>query len=165
MFVVKKGPFSQLHLNQSSNVNKPPTRKPHFQQKFLRLERGFPYGHNMRNQSGRELLKIGSGECVAVESGSVLKQHEGYFGTDLQILNRGSTTRRTPELAPPLQTSAVPLGPTSDLTWIRLTNTSYLQWNRVSNLKPSGFEAETLPKGHHGLRGSLKRGDSSLSRG
>ncbi|GBL78861.1 hypothetical protein AVEN_48849-1 [Araneus ventricosus] len=36
----------------------------------------------------------------------VLKQHEGYFGTDLVILNRGQMTRTTPELAPPLQTSA-----------------------------------------------------------
>ncbi|GBM29908.1 hypothetical protein AVEN_246467-1 [Araneus ventricosus] len=30
-----------------------------------------------------------------------LKQHEGYLGTDLVILNRGQMTRTTPELAPP----------------------------------------------------------------
>ncbi|GBN61250.1 hypothetical protein AVEN_128969-1 [Araneus ventricosus] len=29
-----------------------------------------------------------------------LKQHEGYFGTDLVILNHGQMTRTTPELAP-----------------------------------------------------------------
>ncbi|GBO18083.1 hypothetical protein AVEN_231760-1, partial [Araneus ventricosus] len=26
-----------------------------------------------------------------------------------------------------------------------------LQWNRVSNLEPSGLKAETLPLGHRGL--------------
>ncbi|GBM80213.1 hypothetical protein AVEN_203725-1 [Araneus ventricosus] len=36
---------------------------------------------------------------------SVLKQHDGYFRTDLAILNHGQMTRTTPELAPPLQTS------------------------------------------------------------
>ncbi|GBM23278.1 hypothetical protein AVEN_214546-1 [Araneus ventricosus] len=30
---------------------------------------------------------------------SVLKQHEGYFGTDLVILNIGQMTRMTPKLA------------------------------------------------------------------
>ncbi|GBO37013.1 hypothetical protein AVEN_240801-1 [Araneus ventricosus] len=30
-----------------------------------------------------------------------LKQHEGYFGTDLVILNLGQMTRTTPGLAPP----------------------------------------------------------------
>ncbi|GBN57575.1 hypothetical protein AVEN_17322-1, partial [Araneus ventricosus] len=29
------------------------------------------------------------------------KQHEGYLGTDLVILNQGQMTRTTPELAPP----------------------------------------------------------------
>ncbi|GBL87125.1 hypothetical protein AVEN_218808-1 [Araneus ventricosus] len=36
-----------------------------------------------------------------------VQQHEGYFGTDFLILKRGGQmTRTTPELAPPLQTSA-----------------------------------------------------------
>ncbi|GBL97278.1 hypothetical protein AVEN_274625-1, partial [Araneus ventricosus] len=37
--------------------------------------------------------------------------HEGYFGTDLVILNRGQMTRTTPELAPPSQSfRATPTG-------------------------------------------------------
>ncbi|GBM34109.1 hypothetical protein AVEN_235053-1 [Araneus ventricosus] len=40
----------------------------------------------------------------------VLKQHEGYFGTDLVILNLGQMTRTTPERTHPLQTSATPGG-------------------------------------------------------
>ncbi|GBN58597.1 hypothetical protein AVEN_259673-1 [Araneus ventricosus] len=31
--------------------------------------------------------------------------------------------------------------------------TADLQWNRVSNLQPSGSEAETLPVGHRGIFG------------
>ncbi|GBL57894.1 hypothetical protein AVEN_58034-1, partial [Araneus ventricosus] len=38
-----------------------------------------------------------------------------------------------------------------DLTYNRRNNTTYLQWNRVSNLEPSGTKAETLPLGHRGL--------------
>ncbi|GBM10281.1 hypothetical protein AVEN_158145-1, partial [Araneus ventricosus] len=34
------------------------------------------------------------------------KTKRGYCGTDLAILNRGQMTRTTPELTPPLQTSA-----------------------------------------------------------
>ncbi|GBM19870.1 hypothetical protein AVEN_186144-1 [Araneus ventricosus] len=34
-----------------------------------------------------------------------LKQHEGYFGADIVILNHGQMTRRAPGLAPLLQTS------------------------------------------------------------
>ncbi|GBM36875.1 hypothetical protein AVEN_82859-1 [Araneus ventricosus] len=42
---------------------------------------------------------------------SLLKQHEGYFGTDLVILNLGQMTRTTPELAPPsLNFHATPTG-------------------------------------------------------
>ncbi|GBM35381.1 hypothetical protein AVEN_181489-1 [Araneus ventricosus] len=38
---------------------------------------------------------------------TLAKQHEGYFATDLVILNLGQMTRSTPELAPPpLQTPA-----------------------------------------------------------
>ncbi|GBO15913.1 hypothetical protein AVEN_202865-1 [Araneus ventricosus] len=33
-------------------------------------------------------------------------QHEGYFGTDLVHLSCGEMTTKTPELAPPLQTSS-----------------------------------------------------------
>ncbi|GBM64625.1 hypothetical protein AVEN_28226-1 [Araneus ventricosus] len=38
---------------------------------------------------------------VVIWLGPVLKQHEGYLGTDLVILNCGQMTRTTPELAPP----------------------------------------------------------------
>ncbi|GBN79338.1 hypothetical protein AVEN_226514-1 [Araneus ventricosus] len=31
------------------------------------------------------------------------EQHEGYFGTDLVILNRGQITKTAPKLAPPLK--------------------------------------------------------------
>ncbi|GBL73026.1 hypothetical protein AVEN_128191-1 [Araneus ventricosus] len=31
------------------------------------------------------------------------------------------------------------------------SSAAYLQWNRVSSLEPSGFEAETLPLGPRGL--------------
>ncbi|GBO07004.1 Urocanate hydratase, partial [Araneus ventricosus] len=39
------------------------------------------------------------------EAASHKLQHEGYFGTDLVTLNRFQMTRKTPELAAPLQTS------------------------------------------------------------
>ncbi|GBM78323.1 hypothetical protein AVEN_222143-1 [Araneus ventricosus] len=35
----------------------------------------------------------------------IYKQHEGYFGTDLIILNHGQMTRTTPDLAPTVQAS------------------------------------------------------------
>ncbi|GBN20446.1 hypothetical protein AVEN_188504-1 [Araneus ventricosus] len=38
---------------------------------------------------------------------------------------------------------------TSDLTCNRPTYTADLQWNRVTNLKPSGPETKTLPLGHN----------------
>ncbi|GBL72901.1 hypothetical protein AVEN_128089-1 [Araneus ventricosus] len=64
--------------------------------------------------------------------------------------------RATPDLAPPLQTSAAhqgfpPLVPaTYDLACSRPTYTVYRLWNRVSSLEPSGLEAETLPLGQRG---------------
>ncbi|GBO39377.1 hypothetical protein AVEN_43203-1 [Araneus ventricosus] len=61
-------------------------------------------------------------------------------------------TRTTPELAPPLQAS-VPhqrkdVSPTSDSTCTRFTSMADLHWNQVSNMEPSGSEAETLLLGH-----------------
>ncbi|GBN65511.1 hypothetical protein AVEN_124378-1 [Araneus ventricosus] len=50
-----------------------------------------------------------------------LKQHEGYFRTDLVILNLGEMMRTTPELAPPtlnFQREGV-WAPTYDLTCTR----------------------------------------------
>ncbi|GBM75262.1 hypothetical protein AVEN_154551-1 [Araneus ventricosus] len=38
-----------------------------------------------------------------------------------------------------------------DLACLRPTNTADLRWNLVSNLEPSGSEAETLPLGYRGL--------------
>ncbi|GBM72741.1 hypothetical protein AVEN_67707-1 [Araneus ventricosus] len=47
---------------------------------------------------------IGSFRVLEVRLGYInvpfLKQHEGYLGTDLGILNRGQVTRTTPELVP-----------------------------------------------------------------
>ncbi|GBM34840.1 hypothetical protein AVEN_208042-1 [Araneus ventricosus] len=65
-------------------------------------------------------------------------------------------TRTTPELAPALQTSAPHqredvCPSTQDLACNRPPTTD-LQWNRVSNLEPSGPEVETLPLGHRGLQ-------------
>ncbi|GBN00848.1 hypothetical protein AVEN_89216-1 [Araneus ventricosus] len=40
---------------------------------------------------------------------------------------------------------------TFDLMFNKPTYTADLQWNRVSNLEPSGPKAETLPLGHRGL--------------
>ncbi|GBN63813.1 hypothetical protein AVEN_190365-1 [Araneus ventricosus] len=53
-----------------------------------------------------------------------VNQHEGYFGTDLVILNLGQMTRTTPELAPPSPNfHATPTGG-------RLTTTFDLTCNR-----------------------------------
>ncbi|GBL80391.1 hypothetical protein AVEN_92295-1 [Araneus ventricosus] len=51
---------------------------------------------------------IGSKASVSARNyiNVLLKQHEGYFGTDLIILNRGQITRATPEPAPHLQNYA-----------------------------------------------------------
>ncbi|GBM54690.1 hypothetical protein AVEN_121566-1 [Araneus ventricosus] len=56
-------------------------------------------------------------------------------------------TRTTPELAPPSPNfHATRLTTTYDLA----CNRPHTQWNRVSNLEPSGPKAETLPLGHRG---------------
>ncbi|GBO28147.1 hypothetical protein AVEN_61808-1, partial [Araneus ventricosus] len=64
-------------------------------------------------------------------------------------------TRTTSGLATPLQTSAPhqredACTPTYDLKCIMPKYTADLQWNRVSNMEPSGPEAEILPLGHRG---------------
>ncbi|GBM74015.1 hypothetical protein AVEN_57815-1 [Araneus ventricosus] len=46
------------------------------------------------------LLREGLFSLVILTS-RFLKQHDGYFGTDLVALNRGQMTRTTPELVPP----------------------------------------------------------------
>ncbi|GBO28570.1 hypothetical protein AVEN_20686-1, partial [Araneus ventricosus] len=51
------------------------------------------------------LLDIGV-ECFPRESRTDKKQHDGYFGTDLIIVNHGQMMRTTHELAPSLQLSA-----------------------------------------------------------
>ncbi|GBM34019.1 hypothetical protein AVEN_166450-1 [Araneus ventricosus] len=63
----------------------------------------------------------------------------GYFGTDFVILNRWQMTRTTPELAPPLQTSAPHQQEdvwlhTYDVQQVHYTTDLY--WNRVSNMEP-----------------------------
>ncbi|GBN55509.1 hypothetical protein AVEN_119255-1 [Araneus ventricosus] len=59
--------------------------------------------------------------------------------------------RTTPELTPPSPNfRTTPAGgrltPTYDLACSRPKYTTELQWNRVSNLEPSGPKAETLPE-------------------
>ncbi|GBM39732.1 hypothetical protein AVEN_68580-1 [Araneus ventricosus] len=73
---------------------------------------------------------------------------------DFAILNSGQMTRTTPDLEPPLQTSTPyeqedVWPPTYDLTCNRPIYRTDSQWNWVSNLEPSGQEAETLPLDHH----------------
>ncbi|GBM32447.1 hypothetical protein AVEN_136026-1 [Araneus ventricosus] len=85
-----------------------------------------------------------------------MKQQEGYFGTDLTILNRGQMTRATTELAPLLQSSGSHqregVWPsTYDLRYSKPAYTNYLQWNRVSDMEPSDPKAEILPLGHRGF--------------
>ncbi|GBN07219.1 hypothetical protein AVEN_4328-1 [Araneus ventricosus] len=82
-----------------------------------------------------------------------MKQHEGYFGTDLVISNHGQMTRATPEL--------VSLSPSFHATPTggRLSTTHDLSCNRPHTqrifngigsrtLRP---KAETLPLDHRGL--------------
>ncbi|GBL82155.1 hypothetical protein AVEN_252352-1 [Araneus ventricosus] len=80
------------------------------------------------------------------------QQYEEYLVTDLAILNRGQMTRTAPELPPHLGASTSyqredVRHPRSDLTCIRPTYTTDLQWNWVSSP-----EVETLPLGHRGLQ-------------
>ncbi|GBN27752.1 hypothetical protein AVEN_157994-1 [Araneus ventricosus] len=57
------------------------------------------YGkYTLVSRAVRERLAAKLGLVLVILT-SLLKQHEGYFGTDLVILNRGQTTRMTPELA------------------------------------------------------------------
>ncbi|GBM36841.1 hypothetical protein AVEN_82831-1 [Araneus ventricosus] len=64
-------------------------------------------------------------------------------------------TRTTPELAPPLQASAPhqreDVWPLRTISVQQAPYTADLQWNRVSNLRPSSPGVETLPLGHRGL--------------
>ncbi|GBN20262.1 hypothetical protein AVEN_209989-1 [Araneus ventricosus] len=70
--------------------------------------------------------------------------------------------RTTPELAAPLQTSAPHQRETLrliimlDLTCSRSAYVADLQCNRISNLEPSGSEAEASPIGHRSLASPLK---------
>ncbi|GBM48985.1 hypothetical protein AVEN_55199-1 [Araneus ventricosus] len=80
----------------------------------------------------------------------VLKQLEGYSRMDLVILNKSQMTRTTPELAPPLHTSAPGQredvwAPTYDLTF-NIHGASSVE----SSFEPSGREVETLTLGHRG---------------
>ncbi|GBL81074.1 hypothetical protein AVEN_83148-1 [Araneus ventricosus] len=70
--------------------------------------------------------------------------------------------RKTPELATansklPHHISGRTFGtPAYDVMCIKPTNMTDLQWNQVSNLEPSGPEAETLSLSH---RGQNKNGE------
>ncbi|GBO44936.1 hypothetical protein AVEN_72958-1 [Araneus ventricosus] len=74
---------------------------------------------------------------------------------DFVILN-SSQMRKTSEPHLPLQTSETPAGRRlthySHLKYNRLTYMADFQWNRVSNMEPSGSHAETLRKSHRGPR-------------
>ncbi|GBM06944.1 hypothetical protein AVEN_239652-1 [Araneus ventricosus] len=63
--------------------------------------------------------------------------YEGYFGTNLVILNHGQMTGTTPDLALHFGFRTTPAGRFSP--W--LLNTTDLRWNRVSGYEPSGSKA------------------------
>ncbi|GBO37961.1 hypothetical protein AVEN_178563-1, partial [Araneus ventricosus] len=64
-------------------------------------------------------------------------------------------TRTTPELAPPSPNfPTTPAGRRFTHMYDLVQQAQYmtdLKWNLVSNLEPSGYEADTLPLGHCGL--------------
>ncbi|GBO26263.1 hypothetical protein AVEN_137454-1 [Araneus ventricosus] len=62
-------------------------------------------------------------------------------------------TRTTPEWAPPSPGfPATPTGGRLATVYDLAPCTADLQWNRVSNLRPSGHGIETLPLGRRGLQ-------------
>ncbi|GBL90373.1 hypothetical protein AVEN_178817-1 [Araneus ventricosus] len=87
------------------------------------------------------------------------------FGVDLVILNLGQITRMIPEPALPLQ-APVPhqreeIWPPANLARVRPTYTTFLRWNRVSNLGPSSPKSKTLQTGHLGPK--KLRGEHSMT--
>ncbi|GBN98023.1 hypothetical protein AVEN_225516-1 [Araneus ventricosus] len=80
-----------------------------------------------------------------------MKQHEGYFRTDLVILIRD-------EDAPSPNFRTTPAGVRlAPYLWFNVQQAPYttdLQGNRVSNVEPSGSEA--IPLGHCGLQCILR---------
>ncbi|GBO13373.1 hypothetical protein AVEN_47160-1, partial [Araneus ventricosus] len=85
-----------------------------------------------------------------------LKQHEGYFGTDLVSLIRGQMTRTAPGLESlSLGFRATPAGGRlAPYIWLNLQRARWTmghRWNRVSVLERSSPKAETLPLGYRGL--------------
>ncbi|GBN81641.1 hypothetical protein AVEN_256532-1 [Araneus ventricosus] len=85
-----------------------------------------------------------------------LKQHEGYFGTNLVDVSSGQMTRTTPEQAHPSSNFRITTAAGRSTREVRLsayqaTYTADLQSNRVSNLKPSDSEDETMLLGHHNI--------------
>ncbi|GBL78468.1 hypothetical protein AVEN_42956-1 [Araneus ventricosus] len=77
------------------------------------------------------------------------QKHEGYFETDLVILNRGLMPRTTPELAAPSPNFRTT--PARDhLASTRPAYMAVLLWNWVSKLESFGPEVETLLPRHRG---------------
>ncbi|GBM78127.1 hypothetical protein AVEN_17051-1 [Araneus ventricosus] len=82
-----------------------------------------------------------------------MKQHEGYFGMDLVILNHGQMMRTAPELAPPSPNFH------ATATGERLESTSDLVCKGPIHggssvelgFELSGPKVETLPLGHRCL--------------
>ncbi|GBM87328.1 hypothetical protein AVEN_53506-1 [Araneus ventricosus] len=107
--------------------------------------RNRPYGHKKKPNI-----------CHAKPTKEGLKQHEGHFGTDLVILNRGQVTRTTPELALPL--SEIPHRP-SRRTFgheVRFSAHHYSHTRRFfsgigfGTWSPPTPKAEILPLDHRG---------------
>ncbi|GBM74414.1 hypothetical protein AVEN_203873-1 [Araneus ventricosus] len=90
------------------------------------------YPYSILSNYRRQKLDVSS---VYLYQRPVLKQHEGYLGMDLVILNSGQMTRTTPEL-PPLSPNFLTtpvrgrLSPECDLTW----NGCIIGWNKQVQL-------------------------------
>ncbi|GBM80881.1 hypothetical protein AVEN_52355-1 [Araneus ventricosus] len=78
-------------------------------------------------------------------------------------------TGTTPDVVPPsLRFLTTPAGgcfPTTDLACTMSTGTAELQWNRVSNLEPSGYESRSLSLGHHGPKNQFRACSCESSQG
>ncbi|GBL72308.1 hypothetical protein AVEN_88537-1, partial [Araneus ventricosus] len=109
---------------------------------------------NITNQVGRTAALMD--EPPLIITSSFWKQHEGYFGMDIIILNLGQMTRTAPELAMPspnFRTPPAGKGLTSyvGFSMQQVQYTVDLHCNRVSNPEPSDPEADNLPIGQRGI--------------
>ncbi|GBM07824.1 hypothetical protein AVEN_33104-1 [Araneus ventricosus] len=81
----------------------------------------------------------------------------GLFRNRPRNLNRSQMTRKTPEMAPPLQTSTPHrAGGYLPSTYELTGNRPHTQRSSMESGFEPGLEAETLPLGHRGPKSNLK---------